>query len=94
MSLYKRFKDKGLEIIGVSLDKNGKYVLGPFIKAFRITYPVVLGTSKVVLDYGGIRGVPTTFIIDRKGAIRDHFVGFKPGYVIEESVKKLLKQKG
>lgn len=92
--LYGRFRDKGLEIIGISLDQKGEAVLKPFVKHYRITYPIVLGTREVVLDYGGIRGIPTTFLIDHNGTISDNFVGLQPGYVMEESVKKLLKQRG
>ena len=92
--LYERFQDKGLEIIGVSLDQEGEAVLRPFIKRYGITYPVVLGTTEVVLDYGGVKGIPTTFFIDHNGTISNYFVGLRPGYVIEESVRKLLKQRG
>jgi cytochrome c biogenesis protein CcmG/thiol:disulfide interchange protein DsbE len=92
--LYQRFRGKGLEIIGVSLDQEAGAVLGPFIRHYGITYPIVLGTREVVVDYGGIRGIPTTFVIDHNGAISDYFVGWRPGYVIEESVTKLLKQRG
>ncbi len=92
--LYKGFGDKGLEIIGVSLDQEGEAVLRPFIKRYGITYPIVVGTRDVILDYGGIKGIPTTFFIDHNGAITNYFVGLRPGYVIEESVRKLLKERG
>ncbi len=92
--LYERFRDKGLEIVGVSLDQEGEAVLRPFVKHYGITYPIVLGTREVVLDYGGIKGIPTTFLIDQNGTISNYFVGLRPGYVIEESVRKLLKERG
>ena len=92
--IYERFQDKGLEIIGVSLDQEGESVLRPFIKRYGISYPIVLGTREVVLDFGGVEGIPTTFFIDHNGSITNYFVGLRPGYVIEESVRKLLKQRG
>ena len=92
--LHQSLRAQGLEIIGVSLDQEPGTVLGPFIRNYRITYPIVLGTREVVLDYGGIQGIPTTFIIDRNGKISDYFVGLQPGYQIEASVTKLLKQTG
>jgi peroxiredoxin len=92
--LYERFRDNGLEIIGVSLDHEGEAILRPFVKHYGINYPIVLGTREVVLDYGGIKGVPTTFFIDRNGTISEYFVGLRPGHVIEESVRKLLKERG
>ena len=93
VQLHKRFNGKGLEIIGVSLDMEAGAVLGPFINRYGITYPIVLGTREVVVDYGGIKGIPTTFVIDDKGEISDYFVGLQPRHVIEESVIRLLKQR-
>ncbi|OEU81419.1 MAG: hypothetical protein BA872_01155 [Desulfobacterales bacterium C00003060] len=93
VGLYKRFRDKGFEIIGVSLDKEGESILRPFIDHYGITYPIVLGTREVVLDYGGFERIPVTFLIDRYGRISDYFFGFRPGYVIGQSVEELLKQR-
>jgi peroxiredoxin len=92
--IYERFQDKGLEIIGVSLDQGGEAVLKPFIKRYGITYPIVMGNREVVLDFGGVQGIPTTFFIDHKGEISNSFIGLRPAYMIEESVKKLLEQRG
>jgi peroxiredoxin len=91
--LHQTFKEKGLEIIGVSLDFEADAVLRRFIQQYGISYPIVLGTRKVVLDYGGIEGIPTTVVIDQHGAISDYFVGFRPGHLIEASVTKLLEQR-
>jgi peroxiredoxin len=93
LNLRKKFGDQGVEVIGVSLDHEVDRALRPFVQRYRITYPVLLGTRKVVLDYGGIRGIPTTFVIDHNGTIRDYFAGMPPSYLMEESVAKLLKQK-
>jgi cytochrome c biogenesis protein CcmG/thiol:disulfide interchange protein DsbE len=94
LKLRQKFGDQGVEVIGVSLDHEIDTVLRPFIQRYGITYPVLLGTREVVLDYGGIRGIPTTFVIDHNGTISDYFAGMPPSYLIEESVTKLLKQKG
>lgn len=91
--IHQAFKGQGLEIIGVSLDFEADAVLKRFIQHYGISYPIVLGTRKVVVDYGGIQGIPTTVVIDHTGAISDYFVGFRPGHQIEASVTKLLKQR-
>jgi cytochrome c biogenesis protein CcmG/thiol:disulfide interchange protein DsbE len=92
--LYKRFNDKGLEIVGISLDMEGARLLDSFVQYYRITYPIVLGTREVVVDYGGIKGIPTSFLIDRSGRVAKHFVGFRPVHVFEKSVRELLGENG
>ena len=94
LEIRRKFGDQGVEIIGVSLDHQVNQALRPFVQHYGITYPVLLATRKVVLDYGGIQGIPTTFVIDQNGMISDYFAGMPPSYLMEESVTKLLKHKG
>ena len=93
LKLRQKFGDQGVEVIGVSLDHQVDEVLRPFVQRQGMPYPILLATRKVVLDYGGIRSIPTTFIIDRNGTISDHFAGMPPSYLMEESVTKLLTHK-
>jgi len=88
--LYEEYRDKGFEIVGVSLDVEGATVLRPFVRQYSIAYPILVGTQKVAADYGGIRALPTTFLIDRNGMISKQFVGLRPAHVFEASVRELL----
>ena len=90
VSLYRAYRGKGLEIVGVALDQGGANAVKPFAEANGINYPVVIGNQKVTVDYGGIRGIPTTFIIDRKGNIVEKFIGYRDKAVFEKAIKKLL----
>jgi thiol-disulfide isomerase/thioredoxin len=75
VSLYKKYKDRGLEILYVSVDGKGdQYKVGPFASAHRITYPVLLDDG--VKDLYGVQSFPTTIFIDREGKVRYQEVGF------------------
>ncbi|MBI1953558.1 MAG: TlpA family protein disulfide reductase [Candidatus Omnitrophica bacterium] len=91
-ALYAKYKTKGVEIIGVALDRGGLAVVKPFAASAGINYPVVLGTREVVRAYGGVRGIPTTFVIDRQGGIVRKYVGYQPPEVFERDVKNLLAE--
>ena len=75
VKLQDKYKDKGLVIIGVSLDQAGPEVVKKFIGDFHLNYQVVMGDDAVVEAFGGVDGIPTTFLIDRTGTIRDKKVG-------------------
>jgi cytochrome c biogenesis protein CcmG, thiol:disulfide interchange protein DsbE len=64
-----------IEILGVSLDTMGESVVAEFVQAHGMTYPVAIDTSGVAARYGGIRGIPTTFVIDAEGRIAESIVG-------------------
>lgn len=90
VELQKEYKDK-LVVIGISLDQqNTIKQLKPFIKDYGINYPVVLGTEKVVIDYGNIQSIPTSFIIDQKGNIVNKHVGLVPKSEYVKEINKLL----
>lgn len=89
-ALYAEYYDQGLEIVGVALDKGGAAVLKPFVQKNEIPYPILIGNNKVTAAYGGIRGIPTTFVIDRQGRIIKKLVGYHEKEVFESLIKTLL----
>lgn len=92
VELWKQYGDKGLVVVGVSLDEGGTERVEAFIKQFEINYPVVMGTPEVVAAFGGIESIPTTFILDRHGKIVSKHVGYVPKSTFAEGIKILLEK--
>lgn len=88
--VYEKYKSRGLEIVGISIDQRGWDVLKTFLARNTITYPVVLGGQPEIDAYGGIEGIPTTFFVDRKGNIVSKTVGAMDEESFENVVKSLL----
>ena len=92
INLYNKYKDKGLEIIGVSVDRRGKKDVIPFTKEFKINYKMLIGDERgIIKAFGPIRSIPTTFLIDEKGRIVEKYVGFHSEEKFERDILKLLK---
>lgn len=89
--LQKKYADQGLVIIGISVDENGAQAVKPFAKAKGINYKMLLSEDTVVAAFGGVEGIPTTFLIDRNGNIRDKKVGMAEAADYEKRVVGLLK---
>jgi len=92
IELHQEFQDDGLVIIGVSLDRTGIREVATFVKEWKIPYVVVMGTGEVVKNYGGIRGIPTTFVIGKDGKIYRKYVGYRKKEVFQNDVTRLLKE--
>ncbi|HOJ02385.1 MAG TPA: TlpA disulfide reductase family protein [Bacteroidota bacterium] len=90
IKVYDKYKSKGVEILGVSLDHKGWEVVRPFVKSNKINYPVLLGDQRIAQAYGNIRSIPTTFIIDRKGKVVDQHVGAMSEKDLVKLFEKLL----
>lgn len=90
IQLKKKYGSKGFEIIGVSVDSDTKEEVIPFMKKNGINYPVVYGNQNVTQQYGGVRAIPTSFVIDKKGKIVATYEGLMPLETYENHIKKLL----
>jgi peroxiredoxin len=89
VALQKKYGSEGLAVIGISLDDEEKPVR-TFYKEFGMTYPVAMGNAAMAEQYGGILGLPVTFVIDRQGRIRFRHDGQTDAAVIEREVASLL----
>jgi peroxiredoxin len=89
VELQQAYGDRGLQIIGVSMDDSPEPVR-PFYQQFHMNYPVVMGTAKTGESYGGVLGLPIAFLIDRDGIIYAKHIGATDAAVFEEEIKRLL----
>jgi thiol-disulfide isomerase/thioredoxin len=90
IELQTQYGDRGLRVVGVSLDEQGPDVVKKFAKRFGVTYPIVIGNQKVVEAYGGIDAIPTTFVIDRQGRIVSWHMGYDDKGAFEKEIQPLL----
>jgi thiol-disulfide isomerase/thioredoxin len=84
-----KYASQGFSVIGISMDIEAGPVVD-FYKEFRMNYPVAVGNQRIGELYGGILGLPTTFLIGRDGRIyAKHTGGINPA-IIEGEVQQLL----
>ena len=70
-AVYSRYKARGLELVGVSVDADGADDnVRQFMKEFEMTYPVWLDPDERISAQFLTIGVPTTFLIDKQGILR------------------------
>jgi peroxiredoxin len=95
--LAKEYKDAGLVVFGVSVDRDGAKAVNKFEKnKMTINYPLALfdqptyDTYQMYLPKDRRGGIPFTFVIDREGNIREHYVGYRPKEEFVKAIKPLL----
>jgi cytochrome c biogenesis protein CcmG/thiol:disulfide interchange protein DsbE len=87
----RKYKDRGFEVLGVSMDDDGWKAITPFVERRKINYRVLLGDDKTGDLYGGLEALPTTFVIDRYGRIAAVHVGLTDKKDFENAIEKLLE---
>ncbi len=61
-----------------------------FAKKIGVHYPLAIAPSDLVQRFGGMQGLPTTFVYDREGILRDKVIGFEYTDHFEQDLKPLL----
>jgi peroxiredoxin len=92
--LREKYKDKGLVVLGISVDTTAQAddgQLKKFMRTFSIKYPVMRDNGVVSRTYFGNSpaAIPTMHIINREGKIVKTIIGFSPGEV-EKSIGAIL----
>lgn len=87
IEMHGELAEEGLVVIGAAADDPRK--VRKFAAEYGINYPIVIADAALANDYGGIMGLPTTFVIDREGRIARTYVGFRPKSVFVEDFKNL-----
>jgi thiol-disulfide isomerase/thioredoxin len=88
--LYGELSNKGFTLIGMTVDKGSREQVAEAVKRFNLSYPVGLAGPEIQASYGGIRAVPTKFLLDRKGAVHKSYVGVAPEGQLRADIEALL----
>src|SRR5437879_8186901 len=88
--LQSKYRAQGLAIVGLSLDADGEKSVRPFADEHDVNYTMLLANGETANLYGGVVGIPTTFVLDRQGRIVKKFIGVMPPEAFEEAIRPLL----
>ncbi|MCC6632487.1 MAG: TlpA family protein disulfide reductase [Gammaproteobacteria bacterium] len=95
MPLFSRWqrelKGKGLQVIGVSMDDDATSVKD-FIAKYPVSYPVVMGDVKLAQSFGGVLGLPLSYLIDAQGRVVARYQGEADLAKMEAKIKEVLAQ--
>ena len=90
IALQDKYRAQGLQVIGISMEDRNS-ALRDFYRKYKMNYPVVAGNEKIAEAYGGILGLPTSFLIGRDGRIRAKYPGLADFTKLEQEIIALLR---
>jgi thiol-disulfide isomerase/thioredoxin len=99
IGFQQKYADKGLTILGVAMDDEGKSVVAPYVQttqfdvdghSMTMNYAIVLGNDDIAAKFGGLLGFPTTIVISRDGKVQKRFIGLADEADLEKQIKALL----
>lgn len=92
MEWQRRYGREGFGVIGVSMDDDAAQVRR-LVKKRRMNYPVVMGDARLGELYGGVLGLPVTYLIDRRGVVAARFQGATDLGALQRRVEQLVAER-
>jgi cytochrome c-type biogenesis protein len=89
--MHHELEAKGLSVVGV-VYQDADADIKAFQQDIKQDYRIVMGEDSIGDKFGGIQGLPTTFIIDREGRIRQKIFGSRSRAAFEAAIKPLLEE--
>ncbi len=90
MEFEDKYKNRGLSVLGISMDENWKPVK-PFLQEQKVNYRVAVGDDKVTELYN-IHDMPVTLLIDKHGRVADSRIGVVDKDAFEKEIQALLQE--
>jgi len=90
VEVHERYRGRGLEVVGISLDTDTRGNLPRFIAENRIGYRILLGDIATTRAYGGVGAIPTTVFVGKDGVVAKVHIGYIDRNSFENEVKKIL----
>jgi peroxiredoxin len=90
-AIYLKYRDRGLEVVGVNIDRDPPDSIQRYVQKKGISFPILLDRDKKAMRTYQAHFLPTTFLLDRKGVVVERKVGAynwtsPPGRVIVEEL--------
>jgi thiol-disulfide isomerase/thioredoxin len=91
IQLHNEYGSKGFTVIGLSVDEGGAKVVSKLVKQAEINYPVLMADRATARAFGGIAGIPTSFLVNKKGHVVKKYPGFVPHSLLARDIEAVLE---
>ncbi len=90
--MHKRHEEAGFLVVGLAVDRVSTEVVRAFVVERGVSYPIAHVGPEAEQVFGGVRGYPTSFLLDRTGRIRHTVIGPVAPLSLEPAVRRLLAE--
>lgn len=89
IKLQKQYKENDFSVVALSVDQEKK-VVQRMVERKSINYPVMMADKAVTRDFGGVYGIPTSFLVSRKGTVVKKYSGYVPHSVLVRDLEQII----
>ena len=78
IALQEELGEENFAVVGLSMDLIEEDIVQEFVESMEVNYPIAIDEGKIAEEFGGVFSLPTTFVIDKEGQIKQRTIGIFP----------------
>lgn len=90
IALQNKYGAQNFSVLGISVDQGDSRTVRNFMMELGINYQVVMSDRDTPKNFGNVFGIPTTFLVDRRGNIVQRYDGYVDIRVLERELQAIL----
>ena len=90
IDLQDNYASKGFSVLGLSMDQGGRGIVKKLVEKRSINYPVLMADEATANDFGGVIGIPTSFLVNKKGRLVKKYPGYVPHTILDRDIKSVM----
>lgn len=91
VELQQEFGKKGFSVIALSVDQGGAAEVARLVERQAINYPVVMADAETAENFGGVYGIPVSFLVNKAGHVVKTYTGLVSHTVLAKDVRSIIE---
>lgn len=90
IELQKSYGDDRFSVVALSVDQGGPSVVAKLVEKKQINYPVLMADNETMENFGGVYGVPVSFLVNMEGNVVKKYPGYVPKSILTKDIVSIL----
>lgn len=90
IELQKNYARKGFSIVAISVDQGGPEEVARLVTKKRINYPVMMADNETMENFGGVYGIPVSFLVNNEGNVVKKYPGYVPKSILQKDIQSVM----
>ncbi|HSO09067.1 MAG TPA: TlpA disulfide reductase family protein [Desulfoprunum sp.] len=90
VKLQDEFGPNGFSVVALSVDQGGSQPVAELVEQQAINYPVLMADAETAENFGGVYGIPVSFLVNKSGNVVKRYPGLVPHAVLAKDVQSLV----
>lgn len=92
IELQTNYEGDGFSVVALSVDQGGSEAVATLVEKKNINYPVLMADEETMESFGGVYGVPVSFLVNMEGNVVKKYPGYVPESILKKDIRSMLNK--